>query len=132
MLPFIPDSLDPPGTQCPCLVPEDSHSRPWEGGRHIRRRQPEKWVCVERKTVGSKYLQNCLGRRITLWGCEGQKEDRWGEIRLESRFPLPGSTFWQTRLPEERPPQEERVLQSQRLDRSWGHHRSLLQGPVSG
>lgn len=31
-------------------------------------------------------LQNCLGRRITLWGYEGQNEDRWVEIRLESEF----------------------------------------------
>lgn len=56
--------------------------------------------------VESKYLQNCPGRRITLWGYEGQKEDRWVEIRSESRFPLPGSAFWQTGLPEEQPPLE--------------------------
>lgn len=84
--------------------PRTSTSSPWESGRHIRRRQPEKWMCVEHKMVESKYLQNCPGRRITLWGYEGQKEDRWVEIRLESRFPLPVSAFWQTRCPRSRRP----------------------------
>lgn len=116
----------------PLLEPKDSHQLAMGGWSGTSGDVSLRDGCVERKMVESKYLQNCPGRRITLWGYEGQKEDRWVEIRLESRFPLPESAFWQIRLPEEPPPLEERVLPSQCLDRSWGHRGSLLERPASG
>ena len=36
-----------------------------------------------------------------MWGKEGQKEDRWVEFRLESRFPPSMSAFWKIFLPED-------------------------------
>lgn len=50
--------------------------------------------------VESKYFQNYPGR-ITLRDKEGQKEDRWVEIRSESRFLPTVSSLWQICLPED-------------------------------
>lgn len=74
---------------------------------------------VEHRTVESKCLHNYPGRGITPWGSKGQKEDRWVEIRLESRFPPTVSASWQTACPRIRRPLEKCVLQGQCLDRCW-------------
>lgn len=82
--------------------------------------------------VESKCLQNCPGRRITLWGWEGQKEDRWVGITLENRFLPTVNAFWQICLPEEPATPGAVCPLGQRLDRFWGHLRSLLEGPAAG